>query len=548
MDECGIVQRSVRSGRLAGRMAAGVLAVSLSGCVAAQANRAAPGAVTAGRFAPSRHAPASYGVDPTATCGRGGALEILDDDLAAAAKKAGKVTPQRDPRLCEAAEALLGWDERELVPVSVARFAAWNAGLPSPQLRITMVTLESEQPEGIGQRLFEITRPLLQNAVNPRYGAVTLRVRKGFTKVCVVVQDPAVEVQDVPRRVAAGATVTVTGQLLEGAADARVVACDASGKLVAPPAQTGKAFRVEIPCGERPGRLQVEIRAQEAGTAKVVGNFPVFCGTEPPVSVAIPEPSKAAPDPSVASRKLLDLMNASRAEAGLGALRWDDTLAGVARANAESLRDARGGGPTFDLEAALRKADISSPLVLQNAAAATNVDEVNAVLDTNPVDRAHVLASDVTHAGVAVVPAATPQGVSIVYATELFLRELPEVDPASVRPSLRATIAKKRAAAKVPALSDDPLLDQVAQTYAGELAAGRGSIPKAREDQIVAPLYKAFRTVNILSGVKADPQEFAQEPGLVGAAKALGIGAAQGTSAAFGKNSTYVVIITGTRR
>jgi hypothetical protein len=42
--------------------------------------------------------------------------------------------------------------------------------------------------------------------------------------------------------------------------------------------------------------------------------------------------------------------------------------------------------------------------------------------------------------------------------------------------------------------------------------------------------------------------EFAEEPGVVGDAKLVGVGVGIGTSPQFGKNSTYVVILMGKKQ
>ena len=56
------------------------------------------------------------------------------------------------------------------------------------------------------------------------------------------------------------------------------------------------------------------------------------------------------------------------------------------------------------------------------------------------------------------------------------------------------------------------------------------------------PRYAAF-----FGGLKADPQEFAEEPGIVGDAKLVGVGVGIGSSQQFGKNSSYVIILMGKR-
>ena len=68
-------------------------------------------------------------------------------------------------------------------------------------------------------------------------------------------------------------------------------------------------------------------------------------------------------------------------------------------------------------------------------------------------------------------------------------------------------------------------------------------MPRAKVSEIEAPLYKGFATVDEIGGVKADPMEFAQEPGIVKDFKLLGVGTAVGVSPSFGKNSTYVIVL-----
>ena len=77
------------------------------------------------------------------------------------------------------------------------------------------------------------------------------------------------------------------------------------------------------------------------------------------------------------------------------------------------------------------------------------------------------------------------------------------------------------------------------------MAKTKGKVPKEKVAEIEAPLYKSFSTVNELGGVKTDPLEFAEEPGVVGDAKLVGVGVSVGTSQQFGKNSSFVVVLVG---
>ena len=114
---------------------------------------------------------------------------------------------------------------------------------------------------------------------------------------------------------------------------------------------------------------------------------------------------------------------------------------------------------------------------------------------------------------------------------------------ASAREKLRAAIARKRADARAPALTADPALDRVAEQYAKLLASTNGGPPKDKADEIARPLYRAYRTVSFVSGVKGDPLEMAEEPGIVGDGKLVGVGVAQGPHPNLGKNAVYVTVL-----
>src|SRR6266436_7443827 len=129
---------------------------------------------------------------------------------------------------------------------------------------------------------------------------------------------------------------------------------------------------------------------------------------------------------------------------------------------------------------------------------------------TSPVHRANYMSADATHGGVGVAYYAiqdTPEAV----VNEIFVRELAAIDLATLRPKLREAIDKNRAAAGAPPFKDDPSLEKVAQQYAEQPAAASGDMSNARHSQLVSPLYRSFRTVDLLSGPKGDPMEIADE-------------------------------------
>jgi len=159
------------------------------------------------------------------------------------------------------------------------------------------------------------------------------------------------------------------------------------------------------------------------------------------------------------------------------------------------------------------------------------------------------MSTEATHGGIGVANAKDAQGGPIAFVTEVFVRELAQMDISSVAPKLREAVNKRRTSAGMPPLKDDPTLDKVAQEYAQALASAGGKINDAKHSQLVSPLYKSFRTVDLLSGAKADPLELADEKTVITSKeKAMGIGVAQGDHPVLGKNATYVVLVFGTRK
>jgi len=123
------------------------------------------------------------------------------------------------------------------------------------------------------------------------------------------------------------------------------------------------------------------------------------------------------------------------------------------------------------------------------------------------------------------------------------------VDLATLRPKLRQAINKSRTGAGSAPFGDDPILDKVADEYAKELAAAGGNISNTRHSGLVSPLYRSFRTVDLLSGAPAEPMQIADEKSvLTSKEKLMGIGLAQGKHPSLGDNAVYVVLVFGTKK
>src|SRR5215471_798276 len=527
---------------------AGALALALStlalGCAGVQGGgHAAAGAIKEGTLTPGRPASANYGPDPALGCSAE-ANSIASLDLESSARTSHTQAAKPDGRLCAAAEAFLGWTGKDVPDENVVRFVAWYFGLTSPNPRVTITAVQSESQRSIATMLLDPLTKVAQSISQPRYGVATQRLGRDSSKLVLLVQDQSVDIEPVPKRLALNSSAPLKGQLVGSYANPQVLLSNAIGELETPKMPPGKTFQAELKCGDRPGRMQVEIRAEQQGAEGVVADFPVYCGTEPPTSVAIEKPPTGPVDVASEEKKLFELINAERTSAGLPPLTWDDAVAGVARADAEGRRD----GKQVDLVQALKQVEVASPLIVQNPAQARSADEAHARFSTSPRHRANYMSSAVTQGAVGMAAGSDPSGRPTLFISELFVKQLPPINTEEVRQKLRSAIARKRKDARAAALKSDPLLEDVAQKYVQALADAKGNLPKARQDEILAPVRKPFLTVNVISGAKNEPLDFAEEPGIIANLKVYGIGVAQGAHTQLGKNATYVTVLMGTRR
>ncbi len=527
-----------------------------AGCASVAAvNKRSPGVLENGSFRPSRTPVTNYGPDPALTCPERGINGLVADEVGGAAQPEG--------RLCAVADTLFGWEGTgaDIPPDNVLAVISSDFGLPQQVRKVVLTTVNTAERTSMGEvpgasdkdvasMIAEPIKSFAASAQVPRYGLVVQRIKKGITKISLVMQDQNIEMKPLPRKLNPGQTATVSGALAGKLSNPKVQYTDAVGKLERPPPQPGKEFSAELKCGDRPGRILVQIVGQQEGADVLLANFPVGCGIDLPVAAEVApaggKQAAATTDPAAGEKQLLEKINQDRSTAGLKPVELDPDLSKVAR----SLSDdrAKGKGTTAEeVQRRLKELDISAPLLLVSEAQAFGAEDAYMRFSNSPEDRANAMNPDMTQVGIGIAPTPPVQGRPMVVVTELFLKQLPPPDAAEVKANLYKAIERKRSDARAGAVTKDPQLEQIAQAYASELAKQGGKVPKERINEMYAPLYKSFATVNELGGLKADPLEFAEEPAVVGDAKAVGVGVGVGASPQFGKNSTYVVILLGKR-
>jgi uncharacterized protein YkwD len=544
--------------RLGAQVAAAPVAalLLLAGCGASMAaNKRTPGVIENDAFRPDRPPAASYGPDPSFTCPERGVYGLVQEDLGGQAQPEG--------RLCAVADTLLGWPgtDEDTPPESVLSVISHDFGLPQTVRRVVITQVNTaEAASGRTSSIAGATekdlatmvespiKTFAAGAVTPRYGLVTTRIRAGLTRVVIVMQDQSLDLKPLPRKLNPGQTATLSGTVLGNLTNPKVQYADATGNLQRAEGTGGKTVTAELKCGDRPGRMIVNVTAESEGADVQLANFPVGCGVDLPVAAALPTGPQAGPsDPAAAEKKLAELLNTDRTAAGMKALAVDESLSKVARSLSEDR--AKGRGTTSDeVQKRMQEQDISAPKILVSEAQAMNADDAWMKFSNSPADRSNAMSTEMTDVGIGVAQGAPFNNKPMMVVTYLYLKQLPPPNAEEIKANLYQAISRRRNDARAGAVAKDEKLEEIAQKYASQMAADKGKVPKEKAAEIEAPLYRLFATVNELGGVKADPMEFAEEPGVVGDAKLVGVGVGIGASPQFGKNSTYVVILMGKKQ
>lgn len=513
-----------------------------------------PGSVASGQFTPGRPPPAHFGGPAPFACPTRGAQAFFADELVDLAKTSNKPVPVADGRLCAAAEAFLGWEAKEPVRAGLGAFAISYFGVVThyPQVQVLMVNAKDDEPKELAVQVFEQVGNFFVNAKRPHYGMMVQRVRKGsFRAVVALADEPPVALDPVPMRLELGESAKVSGKLLDDYDRPRVLVSDATGKLTVAETASGASFEARAACGTRPGVIRVEILGELGGSPTRVARFAIACGTPVESSAPVNAPEGWTGDAAAQARKMLEAVNAERTGAGLPALVWDAALADVAGGVAEAIKAevARGAFDIpKDLAARLKKVGIASPVVLQNPAQGRSVQEVMGQMASSPGHRASYMDPEVTNAGIGAVTSADAEGRPVVFVDQIFIKELPPLDPVATAEKLRAAVVQKRKDGRFPAAASDPDLEAFAQTYAKELAAASGNLPKARQAELTKALDKRFKAVAMTSGARQEPLDFAEEAEVTATGKHFGVGVALGMHEKLGRNAVYAVIAVGQER
>ncbi len=505
-------------------------------------------------FAPASAPAERYNDPPTRAAPASQIGDAITAAVAGAAAELGLAAPVADGRLFDAAEEMAAAVPTEgVVPYPLVEFALQHHGIIEPSPHLLVIWGPIDDPAAIVEQLEPRLAELL--AGGPARLGVGSADRAGDEDVVVIaLQASGVKTRPIARALPDGGVVRVEGEVLPPFQSPDVYVTGDDGvvtRLRSTGATARGGFAVELSCAGRRGRQQVEITGVDSSGSTVLANFPVWCGEAAPVQITV-APSLDDESPvateAEAEQRMLALVNADRAAAGLPPLAWDEQVAEVSRAHSREMRDTGNVAhvsPTTGTAAdRVRAGGIRSAAVLENIARAYGVAEAEAGLMNSPGHRANLLSTAVTHIGIGIVFGDEVAGRREMFVTQTFTRVTPTVDPAEVEATLHAALADVRA------LDADAALDRVARTYAEDLAAGIAAREASRRaSKSLEGMSQRYRRIASVVTTVADLAAIDAADLLDGAmATHVGVGIAQGSHPELGEGAIYVVLLLAVER
>jgi uncharacterized protein YkwD len=429
-----------------------------------------------------------------------------------------------------------------------------SLGLPEPLPHLLM-TQARDAP-----RLFTVVSARLARVFDlaeyTHIGGVAERVRGGVV-VVIALSRRHITIAPVPAKLAAPGPLPLSGRLDAGYVRPRLIQMLPGGDTRETPLGAGPDFSYPIDLAA-PGRHRIEIMADGPRGPEVVVNFPVLVGTTPadgaPAMPAItaPEPPRRAAAADGAQARFVELINQSRALAGLSALAFDVELSAAARGHSDDMRRtkyvAHISPTTGDPEERLLEAGIVTDLAAENVGRGSDPDEIHQGFMESPGHRSAILLPKVTHVGIGVSVEKLGDHTDYI-VTELFIRRIPPLGR-EARLLAMAQIDAGRELDGLGRLEEDPplsgLAEKAVRDYLGDQAVSQADImDRLRHALEVSGAVKGTTTAvfvvagsieECIEGMKVDPKAWAT-------ARRIGFGLVQGTRPGLVPNSIVMVLV-----
>jgi uncharacterized protein YkwD len=455
---------------------------------------------------------------------------LLDDarqTLAAVVSGAsGSGVLRPDPRLAELARWVGQWTELDGAAPGQSALddAARQLGLVEPTPHILVIG--ANDAVGAGARLQRDLEGLLgQHAYTHFGGAVVPRGTVDVFVLCLAFR--FVDLQPVPRKVAAGSTITLEGALPSGYREAAWALTLPDGRVErGEPAHQPK-FRFQLATQDS-GIYRVELLAQSELGVVVIANFPVYVGQEPAPDVAIYAPqNKGRESAADAAQHLFTSINTERAAAHLTPLEPDARLKQVAEAhNADMLAHnfiGHTSKTTGDASDRVARAGVRTGLVLENIGRGYSAAEVHSGLMQSPGHRGNLLSPLATHVGIA-VNVQPEEGHDAYLVTEVFMRVTPKLEGNAAEQLLTA-VNHERTQHSRSQLQETSKLTELARKAVAHCFDKNGETAVMNALRSALP---AGIRVSVVLSLASSLQELSQVQALLEPARAVGIAVVQG--------------------
>jgi uncharacterized protein YkwD len=460
--------------------------------------------------APTRdESPSSLLRSPRCTAVESLAIEVAEKGRKRASQG---VHLRSDPRLERALEALAPFLRGGNIPSSrLVEDAVRLQGIVEPAPQLLMVTLGSGGMAPVFSELRSKLPHLLSEAQYRHLACVEAKFAKE-TEILLAFEESFVELEPAPRMLPEGGLAPLRGQILPPYFRPAGFVTRPDGKVEK--LELGRdpsRFATELRCAAGNGRYRVEVVGDGPRGPTVVANFPFYCGVAAPRKLTIPTSADGGADveccpPATADEAeaaLFRLVAADRKRAGVGSLVLDPQLSRVARAHSVDMATHDFVGhvspSTGNAGDRLRRAHLPAGLILENVARAGSPKEAEHGFMESPGHRANLLHAEVTRVGIGVALTRADAEASSIFVTELFVRPVETVTPASID-ELRRKAHALRTAHGLSPLGADTLLDHAASDTArrlakGELTAEQAGAPLERELRRYADRYHSVRTL-----------------------------------------------------
>jgi uncharacterized protein YkwD len=479
------------------------------------------------------------------------ALRVGRGIVRAAQDRAHPLAP--DARLGDLAERVAGALDAQGSPPPFAAIDLWTHHLglfePAPHLLVLSqgdaATLEDRVATEVASLL-----PLLRYT---HYGAATLE-KNGSVFAVIVLSWRWAQLAPLPRAVEPGTSLELKGRLLDNLGAAQLVVSFPDGTSYRSQPQTGTEVALSVPTRGR-GEQRVELLASSATLGEtVVANFPIYVGVAPATEVTTQAElgSGAQLDEQQSSERLLVLINRDRRTAGLAPLAPEGRLARVARAHSVDMEQHAFVGHTSpttgNAEDRVRRAGIRTPVVLENIGRGYGADEVHRGLMESPGHRENVLSPHATHVGIGVI--VSPEDQRNAYlVTEVFARFAAKIDVAAAPALLLSAVNRERERRGLRALVPDKAMAVLCDEAAHGVFVGAAEPRQQTVERLNSRAAKAhppYARLGALLTLVTALEDATRLDGLLDpAARAVGLGIAQGTRSETIENAIAVVALVG---